>query len=65
MIEVSDILPPEILEWLVSQLRLYRVSGGHGKIELNIQDGHILTYSESHSHKASGRARIRTTTSKQ
>jgi hypothetical protein len=64
MIEANDILPTEILNWLVNELRLYRVSGGHGKIELNIQDGHILTYSESHSHKASGRARIRTTASK-
>jgi hypothetical protein len=64
MLEANDILPPEIHKWLMNELRLYRISGGHGKIELNIQDGHILTYSESHSHKASGRTRIRTAASK-
>lgn len=46
MEEASDLLPPEIMKWILEQLRLYRLSGNHGFLRINIQDGYISTYGE-------------------
>lgn len=60
MEQATDLLPPEILSWIMEQLRLFRQSGGHGYIDLRIQDGYILTHSAYNGHKAAGRSRYRT-----
>ena len=64
MYEVDDLLPAEIISWMVEQLRLFRMSSAHGSLELNIQDGYISTYGDCHRHKASGRTRYRTKSTK-
>jgi hypothetical protein len=56
----NDTLPPEIYEWIIVSLEDFKSTNGHGSLEMNIQDGHILTYGKKVSHKASGRERIRT-----
>jgi hypothetical protein len=46
MEEANDLLPPDIVKWMMEQLRLYRLSGGDGFLRINIQNGYIHTYGE-------------------
>lgn len=56
----NDVLPPEIDRWIREKLQYFRFSGGHGSLEIIIQDGYPITYRDTYSHKVSGRSRIRT-----
>jgi len=58
--EADDLLPQDVFKWQLEQLRLFRLSGAHGAIELHIRDGRIDTYSDKHVHKVVGRIRNRT-----
>lgn len=51
MQEANDLLPPDVLKWLMEQLRLYRLSSSHGFLRINIQDGYITTYGEYNGRK--------------
>lgn len=63
MFETSDLLPAEVVSWQLEQLRLFRLSGGHGFLRLNIQDGRIVTYGEYRGRKR-GQTTRHTTDSK-
>lgn len=59
MFEADDLLPPELLSWMIEKLRLFRISASNGTLQLNIQDGFVFTYEDTYKHKA-GRTRHRT-----
>lgn len=60
MSDADDLLPPDVLGWLIEQLREYRTSRSHGTLELHIQDGYIDTHAERRVHKRGNRIRNRT-----
>lgn len=41
MYEADDLLPADVVSWLMEQLRLFRLSGSHGFVQIQIQHGHI------------------------
>jgi hypothetical protein len=56
----NNTLPPEIYEWIIDSLEYFKSIGGHGSLEIIVQDGHPITYRDTYSHKVDGRTRIRT-----
>jgi hypothetical protein len=60
MLEADDLLPPELVSWMLEKLRLFRLSESNGALQLNIQDGFVFTYEDTYKHKVSGRTRHRT-----
>lgn len=59
-ISLDSLLGEEVVYFLRDKLRRMRGCSGHGTLELRVQDGYILTYSEKTVYKASGRTRYRT-----
>lgn len=41
MEDAKDLLPSDIVIWLLENLRQLRLSNGHGSLHINVQHGHI------------------------
>jgi hypothetical protein len=60
MYDADDLLPPEIVSWLITKLQEFRLSSGHGYVKLRLQDGHIITKGTYLDEKHDKRTRYRT-----
>ncbi len=62
MQEASDLLPHEVLNWLIEQLQEYQHYGDNAKIELYVMNGRIHTFCGAPVNKIGGKRRKRART---
>jgi hypothetical protein len=60
MHDAEDLLPPEIVNWLIANLQEFRLSSAHGYLKIRLQDGYIITKGRYLEEKHDKRTRYRT-----